>query len=140
SAGYAVHSSAPTPRAREPAPSFGASLASASAARASSTFRASVSRSRPVFIAAKLTPRSESASPNSRVTPPGSSVAPQISARAARSSTRRGSARRRDQNMLHSVRLLCISDVHGHADALGAVLATAERQGYDRLVVLGDLC
>lgn len=42
--------------------------------------------------------------------------------------------------MLHSVRLLCISDVHGHADALGAVLATAERQGYDRLVVLGDLC
>jgi predicted phosphodiesterase len=38
------------------------------------------------------------------------------------------------------VRLLCLSDVHGHADALAAVLATAERRGYDRIVVAGDLC
>jgi predicted phosphodiesterase len=38
------------------------------------------------------------------------------------------------------VRLLCISDVHGHEDALAAVLATAERRGYDRLLVAGDLC
>jgi predicted phosphodiesterase len=37
------------------------------------------------------------------------------------------------------VRLLCISDIHGHADALGAVLATAERWGYTRLLVAGDL-
>jgi predicted phosphodiesterase len=38
------------------------------------------------------------------------------------------------------VRLLCISDLHGHADALAAVLATAERRGYDKLLVAGDLC
>jgi predicted phosphodiesterase len=38
------------------------------------------------------------------------------------------------------VRLLCIADIHGHADALGAVLATAERRGYDKLLVAGDLC
>ncbi len=38
------------------------------------------------------------------------------------------------------VRLLCLSDVHGHADALAAVLATAERRGYDRIIVAGDLC
>jgi predicted phosphodiesterase len=38
------------------------------------------------------------------------------------------------------VRLLCISDVHGHADALAAVLATAERRGYERILVAGDLC
>ena len=38
------------------------------------------------------------------------------------------------------VRLLCISDIHGHADALAAVLATAERRGYDKLLVAGDLC
>jgi predicted phosphodiesterase len=38
------------------------------------------------------------------------------------------------------VRFLCLSDVHGHADALGAVLATAERRGYDGLLVAGDLC
>jgi predicted phosphodiesterase len=39
-----------------------------------------------------------------------------------------------------SVRLLCISDIHGHADALAAVLATAERRGYDKLLVAGDIC
>lgn len=38
------------------------------------------------------------------------------------------------------VRLLCLSDIHGHADALGAVLATAERRGYDRILVAGDIC
>ncbi len=38
------------------------------------------------------------------------------------------------------MRLLCISDIHGHADALSAVLATAERRGYDRLLVAGDHC
>jgi predicted phosphodiesterase len=38
------------------------------------------------------------------------------------------------------VRLLCISDIHGHADALAAVLATAERRGYEKLLVAGDLC
>jgi predicted phosphodiesterase len=38
------------------------------------------------------------------------------------------------------VRFLCISDIHGHADALAAVLATAERGGYDKLLCAGDLC
>jgi predicted phosphodiesterase len=38
------------------------------------------------------------------------------------------------------MRLLCVSDIHGDADALAAVLATAERRGYGRLVVAGDLC
>lgn len=38
------------------------------------------------------------------------------------------------------MRILCISDVHGHADALAAVLATAERRGYDMFLVAGDLC
>jgi len=39
-----------------------------------------------------------------------------------------------------TVRLLCLSDIHGHADALSAVLATAERRGYRRVLVAGDLC
>jgi predicted phosphodiesterase len=38
------------------------------------------------------------------------------------------------------MRILAISDIHGHADALGAVLAAAERRGYDRILVAGDLC
>lgn len=38
------------------------------------------------------------------------------------------------------MRLLCISDIHGHADALAAVLATAERRGFARILVAGDLC
>lgn len=38
------------------------------------------------------------------------------------------------------MRWLCISDIHGHADALAAVLATAERRGYQKLLVAGDLC
>lgn len=38
------------------------------------------------------------------------------------------------------MRLLCISDVHGREDALAAVLATAEKRGYDHLLVAGDIC
>ncbi len=38
------------------------------------------------------------------------------------------------------MRFLCISDVHGQLAALRAVLATAERRGYQRLLVAGDLC
>jgi predicted phosphodiesterase len=35
--------------------------------------------------------------------------------------------------------LLCISDVHGHLDALRAVLATAERRSFHKLLVAGDM-
>lgn len=38
------------------------------------------------------------------------------------------------------MRFLCVSDIHGHADALAAVLATAERRGFGRLLVAGDIC
>jgi predicted phosphodiesterase len=38
------------------------------------------------------------------------------------------------------VRLLCISDIHGELAALRAVLATAERRGYHKVLVAGDLC
>lgn len=38
------------------------------------------------------------------------------------------------------MRLLCLSDIHGHAKALSAVLATAERRGYTRVLVAGDIC
>jgi predicted phosphodiesterase len=38
------------------------------------------------------------------------------------------------------MRFLCLSDIHGHAAALDAVLAEAEHWGYDQLVVCGDLC
>lgn len=38
------------------------------------------------------------------------------------------------------MRFLCISDIHGHASALSAVLATGERYGYRRLLVAGDHC
>ncbi|AKT39005.1 metallophosphoesterase family protein [Chondromyces crocatus] len=38
------------------------------------------------------------------------------------------------------MRLLCVSDIQGHADALAAVLATAERRGYNHLLVAGDIC
>lgn len=40
----------------------------------------------------------------------------------------------------HAVRWLCISDIQGDANALAAVLAAAERRGYSRLLVAGDLC
>jgi predicted phosphodiesterase len=35
---------------------------------------------------------------------------------------------------------LCLSDIHGHAEALSAVLATAERRAYARVIVAGDIC
>ncbi len=38
------------------------------------------------------------------------------------------------------MRFLCLSDIHGHADALAAVLATAERRAYGRVLVAGDTC
>lgn len=38
------------------------------------------------------------------------------------------------------MRFLCISDIHGHADALEAVLEEGRARGYDQLVVCGDLC
>jgi len=38
------------------------------------------------------------------------------------------------------MRFLCISDIHGRADALRQVLAEAEHWGYNQLLVCGDLC
>jgi predicted phosphodiesterase len=38
------------------------------------------------------------------------------------------------------MRFLCISDIHGRADALRAVFTEAENWGYDQVVVCGDLC
>jgi predicted phosphodiesterase len=38
------------------------------------------------------------------------------------------------------MRFLCVSDIHGHARALDAVLAEADVRGWDQLVVCGDLC
>src|SRR6516162_9376415 len=35
--------------------------------------------------------------------------------------------------------LLCVSDVHGHLDALRAILATAERRSFHKLLVAGDI-
>lgn len=35
--------------------------------------------------------------------------------------------------------LLCLSDIHGHAGALSAVLAAAERRAWTRLLVAGDM-
>ena len=37
------------------------------------------------------------------------------------------------------MRLLCLSDIHGNLDALTAVLATAERRSFHKLVVAGDI-
>jgi len=37
------------------------------------------------------------------------------------------------------MRILCISDVHGHLDALRAVLATAECRSFHKLLVAGDI-
>jgi predicted phosphodiesterase len=42
--------------------------------------------------------------------------------------------------MLAAMRWLCVSDIHGDASALAAVLATAERRGYSRILAAGDLC
>src|SRR5579872_3399621 len=35
--------------------------------------------------------------------------------------------------------LLCLSDVHGDLDALRAILATAERRSFHKLLVAGDI-
>src|SRR6188472_502219 len=35
--------------------------------------------------------------------------------------------------------LLCVSDIHGNLDALRAVLATAERRSFHKLLVAGDI-
>ncbi len=37
------------------------------------------------------------------------------------------------------MRLLCISDIHGNLDALAAVLATAERRSFHKILVAGDV-
>jgi len=41
--------------------------------------------------------------------------------------------------VLLAMRLLCISDIHGHVGALSAVLAMAERQAFHKLLVAGDI-
>lgn len=38
------------------------------------------------------------------------------------------------------MRFLCVSDIHGHAVALQAVLREASERGFDQLVVCGDIC
>ncbi len=38
------------------------------------------------------------------------------------------------------MRFLCVSDIHGHARALEAVLKEASDYGFDQLVACGDLC
>jgi predicted phosphodiesterase len=38
------------------------------------------------------------------------------------------------------MRFLCVSDIHGHAAALRAVLREAEAHGFDQLIACGDLC
>jgi predicted phosphodiesterase len=38
------------------------------------------------------------------------------------------------------LRFLCISDIHGNAEALKAVLAAGAERGFDQLLVCGDLC
>lgn len=38
------------------------------------------------------------------------------------------------------MRFLCVSDIHGHAKALDAILAEGKARGFDQLVACGDLC
>jgi predicted phosphodiesterase len=38
------------------------------------------------------------------------------------------------------MRFLCVSDIHGHAAALRAVISEAQAFGFDQLVACGDLC
>jgi len=38
------------------------------------------------------------------------------------------------------LRFLCLSDIHGHYQALRAVMEEADAHGWDQLVVCGDLC
>lgn len=35
--------------------------------------------------------------------------------------------------------LLCLSDIHGHLDSLRAVMATAERRSFHKLLIAGDI-
>ncbi len=39
-----------------------------------------------------------------------------------------------------AMKFLCISDIHGDADALKSVIVEGERRGFDRVLVAGDLC
>jgi predicted phosphodiesterase len=38
------------------------------------------------------------------------------------------------------MRFLCVSDIHGHAHALRAVMREADSYGWDQLIACGDLC
>ncbi len=38
-----------------------------------------------------------------------------------------------------SILLLCVSDIHAHLDALRAILATAEKRAFHKLLVAGDV-
>lgn len=38
------------------------------------------------------------------------------------------------------MRFLCVSDIHGHAAGLKAVIREAEALGFDQLIACGDLC
>ncbi len=38
------------------------------------------------------------------------------------------------------MRFLCVSDIHGHADLLKALMREADAYGWDKLVACGDLC
>ncbi|HEY4104544.1 MAG TPA: metallophosphoesterase family protein [Polyangiaceae bacterium] len=38
------------------------------------------------------------------------------------------------------MRFLCVSDIHGHAAALDAVIKEADSLGFDQLIACGDLC
>lgn len=38
------------------------------------------------------------------------------------------------------MRFLCVSDIHGHAAALSAVLREGQALGFDQLIACGDLC
>jgi predicted phosphodiesterase len=38
------------------------------------------------------------------------------------------------------MRFLCVSDIHGNAHALDAVLQAADLRGWDQLIACGDLC
>jgi len=38
------------------------------------------------------------------------------------------------------MRFLCVSDIHGHADRLRALIREADAHGWDQLIACGDLC
>lgn len=38
------------------------------------------------------------------------------------------------------MRFLCLSDIHGNADALKKILREADARGFDQMIVCGDLC